>query len=199
MKRPKFNLSTWGILLGALLIAASLIWLVTAELLQSSAVRDAQKAVAALRAAMPVPYDTVPDDRVEMTMPAMMVEGESFCGIIEVPAYSRELPIREVWDSGAVSVCPCRYMGSIYNGSLIIGGSDSQGQFDFIRKIGNGDKIFVTDMAGGRYTYAVTDIRRSDDVSTAYLTSIDFDLVLFAKNSFAFDYTVIRCKLDLQG
>ncbi len=196
MRSIKLKLSDIGIIIGVLLVAASLVILIFSQIAQKTAFRNAKGTVSVLQDLMPDTRSAAPDDRANTIMPAVEVSNESFVGIIEIPKYNTELPIREIWNKNKVSKYPCRYLGSIYDGSLIIGGSDNEGQFDFIKLIGNDDAVIITDMTGGRYKYRVCDIRRTKDVSTEYLTSEDTDLVLFAKNSFSFDYTVIRCKLD---
>ncbi len=196
MKKHKITLADIGIVVGILLVVASVAILIFSSVGRQTAAQDAKKIVTELRTLMPEVHTAVSDDRINMTMPAMEIDSESFCGILEVPKYSTELPVHETWQKSRVGNYPCKYTGSLYDGSLIIGGIDYDGQLDFAKKIQNDDTVFFTDMVGGRYAYTVTDIRRSKDVSTEYLTSIDADLVLFIKNSLSLDYTVIRCNFD---
>ncbi len=196
MTKRKFTLSDVIIGAGILLVIASLAILIFSFANRQAAAQDAQQIVSELRTLMPETHDIVPDDRVNMTMPAMEVDGESFCGIIEIPQYSTELPVCERWKKNRVDSYPCKYTGDLYDGSLIIGAGDNTELFSFAKKIQNDDVVFITDMTGGRYAYKVSDIRRSKDVSTEYLTSIETDLVLFVKNGLSLDYTVIRCVFD---
>ena len=129
-------------------------------------------------------------------MAAMEVDGMDFVGIVDIPAYGRELPVYGHWEAGKVSSFPCRYTGSIYDGSLIIGGSDNAGQFDFMKLITVSDPVHITDMTGARYSYTVTDIRITRDVSTGSLRGQNADLVLFARNTATLDYTLVLCHLN---
>ena len=88
-----------------------------------------------------------------------------------------------------------RFSGSMYSGSLIIGGSDNPGQLDFMKLITGGDTVYLTDMTGGRYSYTVTEILKTTDVSHDNLAAGDAALVLFVRNTYGFDYTVVRCAL----
>ena len=133
------------------------------------------------------------DDRVDVDMPSLEVDGEDYVGIIEIPMLEVHLPIRARWDSGKVSRSPCRFAGSIYDGSLIVGGSDHEDQFDFAKTISIGDAVFVTDMTGSRYTYKVTWVELTDDVSAENLASREADLVLFVRDSYSLEYAVITC------
>ncbi|MBE6617074.1 MAG: sortase [Ruminococcaceae bacterium] len=133
------------------------------------------------------------DDRIDMDMPSLEIDGMNFVGIIEVPKHSVHLPVYSSWDGGKVSRFPCRYTGSIYDGSLIIGGSDGAGQFDFSKTISIGDTVSVTDMTGARYSYRVAWVEITDDVSRENLASLDAELVLFMRSSTSIKYTVIMC------
>ncbi len=194
MRNIKLKLSDVGIIIGVLLVAASFVILIFSQITQKTAIRNAKDTVLVLQDLMPDTHTAAPDDRANTIMPAVEVNNESLVGIMEIPKYNTELPIRETWDKNKVSKYPCRYLGSIYDGSLIIGGSDNKGQFDFVRLIENDDAVIITDMTGGQYEYKVCDIRRVKDVSTEYLISLDTDVVIFVKNSFSFDYTVVCCK-----
>lgn len=180
--------------LGILLICGAVLTVVVSQVVQKKAAEKAEQIVSELRTLMPEIQNGVPDDRFHTAMPMLEIDGSNFAGIIEVPAYGTELPIYGTWDRGKVSQYPCRYFGSIYDGSLIIGGSDNAGQFDFMKIITGGDMICVTDVTGARYTYVVTDIEKTSDVTTENLTAGEADLVIFARNTYALDYTVVRCQ-----
>ncbi len=187
----------WMILLsiGIILILGSASLLIASNIQVKNAIADAEKTVNSLREIMPTPHDEIVDDRANLTMPTMEIDGVSYCGIIQLPAYETELPIYSSWDKSKLSKNPCKYGGSIYDGSLIIGGSDNEGQFDFMQTVTVDDVVYITDMTGARYTYIVADIERVGNISDSSLASDEFDLTFFAKNSYSFDYTVVRCTL----
>ncbi len=191
----KSNIWTALLLIGTMLILGSASLLITSNLQQKAAIKNAEKTVGSLREAMPSVHDEITDDRANSTMPTMEIEGLSYCGIIELPAYDTELPIYSYWDKNKASRLPCKYSGSIYDSSLIIGGSDNKGQFDFVKTITGNDTVYITDMTGARYSYVVKEIVRTRDVSSSSLTTDEFDLTLFAKNTYSLDYTVVRCKM----
>ncbi len=193
MKLNKSVFSTAMLLLGIVLVIGSAVLLLFSNLQKQAANDDTPKVIAAILEILPELRDEVPDDRINISMPIMEINQKSYCGIIEVPAYNTELPISAYWDKTTVHKQPCRYTGSIYDGSFIIGGSDNAGQFDFIQSITNGDTVYVTDMTGARYTYVVEKIKRTYDVSAENLISGEYDLTLFAKNTYSLDYTLVRC------
>jgi len=175
------------LILGALLI--TLVPMVSQKVASSKNVEILER----MNLLLPEVRAGVYDDRVDVDMPSAEIDGMNFVGIIEIPLHDVKLPIYASWDSSKVGRFPCRYMGSIYDGSLIIGGSDSADQLDFSKTISIGDAVFVTDMTGARYSYKVTWVKLTDDVSTEQLISTEADLVLFVRNSYSLDYAVVSC------
>ena len=89
--------------------------------------------------------------------------------------------------------CPRRLSGSIYDGTIQIGGTSRTGQFDFFRQISVGDELFFTDMEGNRYSLTVTDLRYESHADQDALTRHDADLTLFIKNIYGFEYIILFC------
>ncbi|MBE6638836.1 MAG: hypothetical protein E7616_05205 [Ruminococcaceae bacterium] len=186
------------LVLGVLLIAGAAGYFVWMRYSISQNAKYAKKTVETLYTLMPEVSSGALDDRQNAAMSAIEVNGNSFVGIIEVPAYESKLPIYAKWD-GEKTVCfPCRYLGSLYNGTLIIGGSDNDGQLDFIGEISIGQTVYITDTLGVRYAYSVSSIRRVKDVSTENLCKEKTALTIFAKNSLDFDYTVVYCDVSVK-
>ena len=130
-------------------------------------------------------------------MPIVEVEHQNFVGIITIPKFNRTLPIHALWESQIISQYPSLYLGTIYDGSIIIGGSDQINQFNFMKTISEDDFITITDMKGKRFSYIVDEIEITKDVSTENLIQKESDLVIFVKNTYSFDYTVLRCKYKI--
>lgn len=190
-KKISLLLTVTGILL--IILSSGLVFFSVHS--QKTAVKENNRLVSVLYSLMPEVTDGVIDDRVNKDMPLLQVDGMDFAGIIEVPTYNRTLPIFANWDKSRVSSFPCRYSGSIYNGNLIIGGSDNSGQFDFMKQITVSDTVFITDVTGARFTYQVTDIKLTRDVSSESLEATDADLIFFARNTYSLDYTVVICRI----
>ena len=112
--------------------------------------------VHALRTLLPEARSAFPEERSNNAMPVLALDGTDFIGILEMPRHGSALPVCAAW--GHISQYPCRFDGSIYDGTLQVGGSSQRGQFDFYREISVGDSVYFTDMAGKRYAYAVTDL-----------------------------------------
>ncbi len=180
---------------GIALMVAAIGLLAVSVIREGANARRATATVATITSLIPTVQDTVPDDRVHTALAAMEVDGVNYCALVELPRYGTALPVHDGWDAALTAQFPCRYDGSVYDAPLIIGGSDATGQFDFMKTVGDGDAVYITDMTGGRYAYRVTAVEKTADVSTAALTASPADLVLFARNRFSLDYTVVRCSL----
>jgi len=142
---------------------------------------------------MPEESQGIPGEMHDPEMPVVEIEGNDFVGMIEVPKYSKALPVYGSWEKNKITDFPCRYMGSMYDGSLIIGTVEDLGQFDIAKGLAGGDEVTFTDVTGLKYTYIITDAYKTKDVSTAALMAAEGELVLFVRSTYGTDYMVICC------
>ena len=177
-----------------LLVAAAALLFVWQSGIRTSAQRAAD-CVQMLRTLMPEPQGAILEERTENSMPVLSLDGTDYVGILELPSHASSLPVCADW--GHSSKQPCRFSGSIYDGTMQIGGTSQKGQYPFYREISVGDAVYFTDMTGNRYTYAVKDIRYEKHANQSALASEDAVLVLFIKNIFAFEYVIVFC--DVPG
>ena len=159
-----------------------------------AAEQRAEAYVQTLRTVIPEPQGAVPEERRDNTMPVLSLEGTDFVGILEMPGYASVLPVCADW--GRPSKYPCCFSGSIYDGTLQIGGTSQKGQYDFYREISVGDAVYFTDVTGNRYACEVTDIRYEKHADQEALQRNDAALKLFIKNMYAFEYIVIFCDIS---
>lgn len=136
----------------------------------------------------------MPEPHYGNSMPKAEVNGEDFIGLLEIPDYHTKFPVGAVWDSVKHSYYPCAYQGSLYENSLIIGGSNSAGEFDFADDIDIGAKLRFSDLYGQVFTYQVTMVNHVDSESA--VTSEGEDFTLFVKSKSSGKYIVIRCRLS---
>ena len=185
------------LLLGIVLILISLGFLVFSLIKNHVDDENAQNVADQIRSLLPPITPGSMEDRSDNSMPVLQLNGQDYLALLEVPSQNVCLPVAAGWDVNALSALPRHYFGSAYNNTLIIGGSDRAGQFDFCPKIDIGEAVTVTDMTGSRYTYRVTKIQRASSVDAARLTQGNPGLTLFAKDSSTFDYIILRCQLSL--
>lgn len=154
--------------------------------------KKAKETLSLLENAIPQPQGAVIEERGDNTMPVLLVNKTDFVGILELPDHNSVLPVCAHW--GKITRYPCHFGGSIYDGSMIIGGSSQKGQYDFYREINPGDSVFFTDGEGNRYGYSVSHIQYEKTADKNALEQKDADLTLFIKNQFAFEYIILFCQ-----
>lgn len=183
-KNPFIIVGVWALIITTVVLAA---WQWNIH----TATQKAQEYVAKMRSFMPESQSAVLEQRSDNTMPVLSMAGTDFVGILEVPSANCTLPVSADW--GQSSQFPCRFAGSLYDGSLQLGSTTQAGQFDFYRQLSVGDSLFFTDMTGNRYGYAITDICYRQHADSETLGSKDADLTIFIKNIYGFDYIILFC------
>ncbi len=146
-----------------------------------------------LNAVLPETQNAVPEERLNNTMPILEAQGKDFVALLEFPTFGSTLPVCDDW--GKPTAYPCRFTGSVYNNTLVIGSSDRKGQMNYVKDLSVGDSVYVTDMTGNRYAYQISDILISSDVDRDTLCSSDARLTIFVKHSMNFEYTILRCNI----
>jgi len=193
MKNKKIG-SILCLSLGILLLVVAAVFLILTVTTTENTRQKAAQILEKVEGYLPQIVDRVPEERGNNQMSAIEVDGLNVTAILEFPQYQRRLAVLSGWDAQKVGAIPCRFTGSIYDDSLIIGSSDARGQLDFASRLEVGQKLSLTDMEGNRYTYAVTAIQHTDHATLEKLQSGDQDLTIFLKDSQTGKYLLIRCE-----
>ena len=180
------------IAVGACLLAGALAVLVVWQVGIQTSKKRAQEYVRLLYEILPTPQTAVLEERSDTAMAVASVDGTDFVGLLEFPRFESVLPIGAAW--GKSSRYPCRFGGSIYDGTLQIGATSQQGQYDFYRDISVGDSVYLTDAEGSRYTLTVTGLRYETHIDQAALCREEAVLTVFIKNVYALEYLVVYCR-----
>ena len=191
-QKKKISLTT---VLGIGLILCSLCLLAYRQFRAPMEAQRREETVAQITALLPPVTQGVPGLYSGPEMPALSLEGQDYIGLLEVPGYGVTLPIGSQWNTRKLGSFPCRFWGSAYDNSLVIGGATEGGQLDFCSSIDLGAYVSVTDMTGSRYTYTVTRVDRASHAETDWLLSGEFDLTLFARAPLSLAYIAVRCTL----
>lgn len=180
--------------LGLALIILSLALLIGSEVTAKLNHRKTEKVAVQLETMFSTVRQGDPADYSDPAMPVLELEGRDYVALLQVPAFDISLPVADVWSSN-LSAGPCRFWGSAYDSTLVIGGSHREEQLDFCGRLDIGDKITVTDMAGTRFTYETVRIERSPHADSRRLLTGEWDLTLFARDGGSTDYILVRCLL----
>ena len=193
MKKQAFTIQKICMLLGICLLAGAVVTLALWNWNIAQSEKQAPYYVQTLRALIPEPRDAVPEERRDNTMSVLSVDGADFVGILALPGHASALPVCADW--GQISQYPCRFGGSIYNGTMQIGATTQKGQYDFYRELSVGDTVIFTDVEGNRYTFAITSLRYEQHADQAALQHGKAPLTLFLKNIYSFEYLIVFCDI----
>ena len=180
-------------ILGCLLIFCGLGLLVFSRLHAEKAQTAAAQVLEQIEVILPERTAGAMDTYSTMEMPVLQIGGQDFSAVLDVPAFGRTLPVDHVWGADKVTSFPCRFYGSVYDGSLVIGGADQQGQFDWLDQIQQGSVVTITDMTGAEFSYVVDRVDRSKTAQAEVLISEAADLTLFVRDAYSLEYVIVRC------
>lgn len=187
----RINLKTVLVLIGVILVVLSVLLITVYQIIFYKSAQKNQMYVDIISKSIPPVCDEIAETRIENTMPSFEVDGEDFVAVIEFSVNGIRLPVGNSWNKK--NYYPCRYSGSVYDSSLIVGSVNRRGQFDFVKEVSVGDTVYITDMTGGRYSYNVSNIEYEDHADNDILNLNGADLVIFVKNLYAFEYIIIYC------
>ena len=193
MKRN--NIGKIFITLGALLIITAVFLFIFRSIFINKNISKAESVVTTLYELVPEITDTTFDGRKNTDMASIQIDGTDYIGILEAPDFQLKLPICSKSNQPDAKGLAYRYSGSIYDGSLILGGEDCKGQFEFLKTIDERTYLNITDLDGNRYTYKVYSVERASDCDSKILESHECDLTLFGKSTFEMNWIIVRCKI----
>ena len=188
----KSKRGTAWINLGLLLLAAALFLAAynrnesyQAQQQSDVVLEEMSEALAQTVPAQTVPGQTEPPELPEAMeeplreMPVRTIHGRDYIGVLTIPALELELPVLSQWDYTNLRIAPCRYEGSVYNGSLILCAHNYSSHFGRLKSLREGDVVQFTDMDDNVYTYQVVGLETLSPTDVEGMESGDWDLTLF--------------------
>ena len=112
-------------------------------------------------------------------MPVRTIDGRDYIGVLTIPALDLELPVLSRWDNAGLKTAPCRYQGSVYDGSLIICAHNYSSHFGRLKDLREGDRVLFTDMDDHVYCYKMVGLETLNPTDHAQMEGGDWDLTLF--------------------
>lgn len=186
------------IITGISLILMSICFVIVFQAVMKNSSAKSQKVAQKLSALLPERTPGLVDDYRDTAMPVVGIDGVDYVALLEIPAFGVKAPVEDAWEGKMLTTAAGRFWGSAYDRSLVIGGPDYPGMFDFCDDIETGTGITVTDMTGAQYTYTVSKIDRAKHAETQWLRSADCDLTLFCHDVYSMEYIAVRCVLALK-
>ena len=136
-----------------------------------------------------------PPTYVDRELPVQEVDGYRYIGTISVPAIDVALPVQEDWGSMLLKTSPCRYMGSPYQGDLIICAHNYATHFGRLKNLLPGDEVIFTDVEGNEFRYTVVELETLAGTAVEEMESGVWDLTLFTCTLGGQMRVTVRCEL----
>lgn len=182
-----------ALILGCCLLICSFCLFAFAQIRIYRALVKAEDVVRKIEELLPKRIGGVAGSVSDSAMPVLEMGKEDYIALVEVPGFGVTLPVCSSWDVGKLSGSPCRFWGSVYDNSLVIGGSDQKGQFDFCDRINPGAVITVTALNGEEFKYQVARVDRAKHAKAEWLMEETYDLTLFVRAAYSLEYIAVRC------
>lgn len=132
------------------------------------------------------------DEQEEIT--AVLIDGEKYIGMLEIPALKLELPVMGEWSYPKLRIAPCRYTGSVYQNDMIIAGHNYDSHFGRLKELQAGDEITFTDVHGITYFYKVISQEILEKNAVEEMQEGDWDLTLFTCTIGGAQRITVRCE-----
>lgn len=127
-------------------------------------------------------------------MPSVILDGEGYLGILEIPSLNLTLPVRDTWSYPNLRKTPCRYTGGLYSHNMVIAGHNYDSHFGRLNELKIGDEVFFTDMDRNQCAYRVLQIDTLLPTAVDEMTaSSEWDLTLFTCTIGGQSRVTVRC------
>ena len=128
-------------------------------------------------------------------MQVIELDGHRYIGTLSVPAIDVELLVQEDWSLAQLKNSPCRYMGSPYQGDLIICAHNYTTHFGRLKSLMPGDQVIFTDVEGNEFRYTVVELETLAGTAVEEMESGAWDLTLFTCTLGGQMRVTVRCDL----
>lgn len=132
----------------------------------------------------------------DMEMPVETIDGLDYIGTLEIPSLDLVLPVLSEWNYPNLRVAPCRYVGSAYQGNLIIAAHNYPSHFGNLKHLQEGEIVRFTDVDGNRFTYKVVVRETLEPAAIEEMQSEEegaWDLTLFTCTIGGQSRVTVRC------
>ena len=135
-------------------------------------------------------------------MDTVMIDGELYIGVIEMPSIEMSLPVMYEWSYDKLKISPCRFTGSYYTDDLVICAHNSARHFSRIRYADIGADVYFTDVHGNTIHYIAVNRETVQPSDVTGMISDDtgaWDLTLFTCYYNGITRCALRCVRQDQG
>ena len=132
-----------------------------------------------------------------MDMPTELIGEYRYIGVVEAPTIELKMPVMETWSYPQMKISPCRYVGSVYQGKMVICGHNYASHFGRLKNLQVGDPVYFTDMHGNVFRYRVKQKENIHGYDIDAMQTGDWALSLFTCTYNGVYRVTIRCEQDM--
>lgn len=129
----------------------------------------------------------------EKEMPTVLIDGQAYIGVLEIPKISLQLPIHAQCADALLRSAPCCYAGTAYQNGFVIAGHNYSSHFGALPQLTSGDSILFTDIEGNAFSYRVAGFETLGPSQTEEMTNSGYALTLFTCTYGGASRISIRC------
>ena len=139
------------------------------------------------------PTEFPPDS--DRGLPVLESDGHRYIGTVSIPVIDVVLLVQEDWSPALLKTSPCRYMGSPYQGDLIICAHNYATHFGRLKNLWPGNEVIFTDVEGNEFRYTVVKLETLVGTAVEEMESGTWDLTLFTCTLGGQTRVTVRCGL----
>lgn len=110
----------------------------------------------------------------------ILIQGDLYIGLLEIPSLGLALPIHMDLTYSKLDTAPCVYTGHLSENDLVIAGHNYRSHFWYLRDLGVGASLSITNPNGKVYRYQVAEKQQLHESQVADLEARDdWALTLF--------------------
>lgn len=129
--------------------------------------------------------------------PTALIDGYAYIGVLYIPAIEIRLPVLQEWSYPALRIAPCRYTGSVEDGSMVVAAHNYNRHFGKLNQLKSGDIVLFTDMSGEVHEYKVAQIELIPGTNVEEMLASEYPLTLFTCSYYNNRNRVtVRCELN---
>ena len=166
---------------------------IQADIALDAIVRYREEAASDLNETPEMPPELPPD--FDRELPVLEVDGHRYIGTVSIPVIDVALLVQEDWSLAQLKNSPCRYMGSPYQGDLIICAHNYTTHFGRLKNLLPGDEVIFTDVEGNEFRYTVVEQETLAGTAMEEMESGEWDLTLFTCTLGGQMRVTVRCDL----
>ena len=166
---------------------------IQADIALDAIVRYREEAASDLNETPEMPPELPPD--FDRELPVLEVDGYRYIGTVSIPVIDVALLVQKDWSLAQLKNSPCRYMGSPYQGDLIICAHNYTTHFGQLKNLLPGDEVIFTDVEGNEFRYAIVKLEILAGTAVEEMESGAWDMTLFTCTLGGQMRVTVRCDL----